>query len=99
MLNVDLIASISLFFDLKGSLDKNAKDYYKEEISKYGYVEAKKQNWILNIIGFILGYGMWIVIFIVSNFGFKLLLADFLIYPLIFMYFMGKIDPKSVESK
>lgn len=80
----------AIFFDLKGLLDKNAKYYYMNEISKYGYIVREKQKWISNIINFILLCGMWIYIFIIANFSFKLLFANVLIYPIIFTYFIYK---------
>ena len=89
----------AIFFNLKGSLDKEAKHYYMDKISKYGYLERRKQNWILNIVSFILLYGMWIFLFIVGDFSFKLLLANWLIYPLIFLAFMKKIYPENVKDK
>ena len=98
----------SIFFNLKGKLDEDAKKYYKQIISKYEYKENYKLkiNKLINILGTIIIFGPWYVLLLLLLLGnksmdslfFILILFNFIINPFVFFYFVNKYNPSSDRS-
>lgn len=84
----------AIFFNLKGNLDKDSEEYYKNIISLYGYKDYKNnieyKEKIYTIIIFIVTLLPWFFIFFMGDFTMKMILASFIVNPLIFLVFMGK---------
>ena len=87
----------AIFFDLKGTLDKDANQYYKKIISKYNYnfQSEKKHSQIIEkyIVG-ILVYGIFIfAVYLSKNVIFGLMMSNYLFFPLIYFYFIKCLYP------
>ncbi|MBQ2938020.1 MAG: DUF2207 domain-containing protein [Clostridia bacterium] len=82
----------AILFNLKGKLDKEATEYYNKIITMYDYNDNYDNfiDKILNVIVYVFCYGIWIYAFFAGDTLSKLILANFLIWPSIYMYLIRK---------
>lgn len=89
----------AILFDLKGSLDEDAKKYYKDTILKYGYFENINHNGFLQLLFYFSITGIWYAMLLIGPMPLKMMISCFLIYPPIFSYFDEIINPKEPKIK
>lgn len=95
----------AILFDLKGSLDKEATEYYHEIISGYSYYNPKKKTSILKLFDYFLGFianciflGIMMSLLLVSFFNdyiFFIILINFIVFPIIYFSFIKYLYPYS----
>ena len=87
----------AILFDLKGNLDKDAEQFYINIISEYKYPYKEKDNTfkiIKDYLGIITMCSIWIFLaFVIKDIIFVLMLANFILVPLLYSYLLKYIYP------